>query len=77
MLELRPRVPTPQYERVLFYVRIMERGGRQAGVIQRVLIIDSAGNRNRFDFREMRFNRNVPEARFQFTPPAGTRRVMP
>ncbi len=77
VLELRPRVPTPQYERVLFYVRIMERGGRQAGVIQRVLIIDSAGNRNRFDFREMRFNRNVPEARFQFTPPAGTRRVTP
>ena len=77
VLELRPRQPTPHYDRVLFFVRIVERGGARAGIIQRVLILDAAGNRNRFDFRQMRFNREVPEARFRYTPPAGTRRVRP
>ena len=77
VLELRPREPTPQYDRVLFFVRIMERNGQRAGVIQRVLIIDSAGNRNRFDFSSMRFPGDVPDSSFRFRPPAGTRRVQP
>ncbi len=77
VLELRPRVPTPQYERVLFFVRIVERGERRAGIIQRVLIIDSSGNRNRFDFRNMRFPGDIPDSRFRYRPPAGTRRVRP
>ncbi len=77
VLELRPREPTPQYERVLFFVRIVERGEQRAGVIQRVLIIDSSGNRNRFDFRNMRFPGDIPDSRFRYRPPAGTRRVRP
>jgi outer membrane lipoprotein-sorting protein len=40
-----------------------------------VLIVDHAGNRNRFDFSNLRFDRDVPDSRFRFTPPAGTRRV--
>ena len=77
VLELRPREPTPQYDRVLFFVRIVDRNGSRAGIIQRVLIIDSAGNRNRFDFRSSQFNRDVPDGRFDYEPPAGTRRVRP
>ena len=77
VLELRPREPSPHYERVLFFVRIVERGGRSAGIIQRVLIIDATGNRNRFDFRNIRFNRDVADSRFRYSPPAGTRRVRP
>lgn len=77
VLELRPRQPTPQYDRVLFFVRIVDRNGSRAGIIQRVLIIDTAGNRNRFDFRSPQFNRNVPDNRFDYTPPRGTRRVRP
>ncbi len=77
VLELRPRQPTPQYDRILFYVRMVGQGGRQAGIVQRVLIVDSSGNRNRFDFHGLRFNRNVPDSRFHFEPPAGTRRVRP
>ena len=77
VLELRPKRPTAQYDRVLFFVRILERNGRRAGVIQRVLIIDSAGNRNRFDFSHMRFPNDVPDSRFRYRPPAGTRRVRP
>jgi len=75
VLEVRPRQPSQTYDRVLFFVRIPT--GAPAGVIHRVLIIDAAGNRNRFDFSHLRFNRNVPASTFHFTPPAGTRVVRP
>ncbi len=77
VLELRPRRPTTHYDRVLFFVRIVGEGSERAGYIQRVLIIDSAGNRNRFDFRNPRFNAEVEDSRFRYTPPPGTRRVRP
>ena len=53
VLQLIPRKPTPNYEQLVFYVRALNDGGKRAGVVQRVLIIDSAGNRNRFDFAKM------------------------
>lgn len=79
VLECRPRQASPHYERVLFYVRVLSRGERQAAVIQRVLIVDGAGNTNRFDFEAsgMRFDGEVPDERFAYEPPAGTRRVRP
>ncbi len=77
VLELRPRVPSPNYEKVLFFVQVVEQGGRRAGIIKRVLIIDAAGNRNRFDFQGLRFNSDVPDRRFRFSPPRGARRVSP
>jgi len=75
VLEVRPRRPSRTYDRVLFFVRVPE--GAPAGVIHRVLIIDAAGNRNRFDFSHLRFNRAIPEDTFHFTPPAGTHVVRP
>lgn len=75
VLELRPRKPSPHYERVLFFVRIPR--DARAGVIHRVLIVDAAGNRNRFDFSKLKFNRRFGASQFQFTPPAGTRVVRP
>lgn len=75
VLEVRPRQPSQTYDRVLFFVRVPS--GAVAGVIQRVLIIDAAGNRNRFDFSHLRFNRPVPDETFQYTPPAGTRVIRP
>ena len=77
VLELRPREPTAHYDKILFFVRVVEQGGRSAGVIRRVLIIDSAGNQNRFDFSAMTFPRDVADARFRFRAPAGTRRIEP
>ena len=77
VLQLIPRKPTPNYEQLVFYVRALNDGGKRAGVVQRVLIIDSAGNRNRFDFAKMKFNREVPEKRFNYKPPKGTERVTP
>ncbi len=64
VLQLIPRKPTPNYEQLVFYVRTLTTDGKRAGIVQRVLIIDAAGNRNRFDFSKIKFNRDVPDKRF-------------
>jgi outer membrane lipoprotein carrier protein len=77
VLQLLPRKPTPNYEQLVFYVRTLTTGAKRAGIVQRVLIIDSSGNRNRFDFSEIKFNRDVSDKRFNYRPPKGTERVSP
>ncbi len=72
VLELRPRTPTPHYDRILFYV---ESTPQLRGLVRRLLIVDANGNRNRFDFTSLKFNSKVSEAYFQWRPPAGTRRI--
>ena len=75
VLELTPRTPSPHYERILFYV--MKRNDRPTGVVRRVLIVDAAGNRNRFDFSNMEWNPATTGATFRFSPPGGVRCVRP
>ncbi|MFW2386966.1 MAG: LolA family protein [Polyangiales bacterium] len=77
VLQLIPKRPTPNYEQLVFYVRTLTTEGKRAGIVQRVLIIDSAGNRNRFDFAKIKFNREVSEKRFTYRAPKGTQRVKP
>jgi outer membrane lipoprotein carrier protein len=77
VLQLIPRKLTPNYEQLVFYVRTLTNDGKRAGIVQRVLIIDSAGNRNRFDFSKIKFNRDVPDKRFSYRPPKGTEKVTP
>lgn len=77
VLQLVPRTPTSSYEQLVFYVRALRSNGKQAGVVQRVLILDAAGNRNRFDFSKFKFNREIPDKRFNFRPPRGTHKVNP
>ncbi len=72
VLELRPKQPTPHYDRILFYV---ERSAALRGLVRRVLIIDSSGNRNRFDFSALKFNSGAGADVFQWKAPKGTRRV--
>lgn len=74
VLELRPRGSNPQYDRVVFFV---ESDPRLRGLVRRVLIIDHNGNRNRFDFTKLEFNRRVSELLFRWNPPAGTRVIKP
>jgi outer membrane lipoprotein carrier protein len=71
VLELRPTTPQPSYERIIFYV------DRASYQVVRTAVIDAQGNQNRFDFSNPRVNTNVPEATFQWTPPAGTSIVRP
>ncbi len=75
VLELRPRVPSPHYERILFY--ILRRDGRPTGVVRRVLIVDASGDRNRFDFSEMEWNPSTSASTFRASPPSGVRCVHP
>lgn len=75
VLELRPRAPNPNYDRILFYV--LKQDDRPTGVVRRVLIIDPAGNRNRFDFSEMQWNPRVSDGTFRFRPPGGVRCIRP
>jgi outer membrane lipoprotein carrier protein len=77
VLELRPKRPTPHFERLVFYVTIVEQGGKRAGIIRRVLILDAAGNRNRFDFKKPRFDRDVSDRTFRYSPPRKTDVVRP
>ena len=66
-----PKVPTPAYTKVLFYV---DQGTSQ---VLRVLILDGQQNRNRFDFSNAQVNANVDPAKFTFAPPPGTTIVHP
>ncbi|MBL8606114.1 MAG: outer membrane lipoprotein carrier protein LolA [Myxococcales bacterium] len=66
-----PKVATPAYSKVLFYV------DSQTAQIRRVLIIDAQGNRNRFDFVNPQVNQPVAAEFFRFTPPPGTQIVRP
>ena len=72
VLELTPRKPNPHFDRLLFYV---ESTPALRGLVRRLLIVDSSGNRNRFDFSGFKFNGNVSEALFNWKPPADARRV--
>jgi outer membrane lipoprotein carrier protein len=72
VLELRGITPQASYDRIYLFV---DDDARTAGVVRRVVIVDHAGNRNRFDFSRMQFNRPVDASRFAFTPPRGARRV--
>jgi len=68
----KPRVPTPHYESVFFYVdqALLDKG--DPGVIRRVLILDAQGNKNRFDFEGASQPASIDANEFTFTPPAGT-----
>jgi outer membrane lipoprotein carrier protein len=77
VLQLTPRSPTPHYDQLVFYVRTLSHDGKRAGVVQRVLIIDASGNRNRFDFSKLKFNREVSDKRFSYRPPKGTQIATP
>jgi len=74
VLELLPKSPSPHYERILFYV---DGDAKRAGLVHRVLIVDSAGNRNRFDFKSPRFNRPLDAKTFAWQPPKDARKVQP
>jgi outer membrane lipoprotein carrier protein len=66
-----PKVPSPAYQKVLFYV------DGATSQVRRVLIVDGQGNRNRFDFENPKVNETIPADRFRFVPPPGTSIVRP
>jgi outer membrane lipoprotein carrier protein len=71
VLEGVPRQPTPAYARILLYV------DARSSQIQRVMLIDAQGNRNRFDFVDPVVNQPAALAEFEFTAPPGTKVIAP
>jgi len=72
ILELRPRQPDPRYSRVLLYV---DAHPDRLGVVRRIRIDDHEGNRNKLELSSMRFNRDVPDSTFRWSPPSGARLI--
>ncbi|MCB9622410.1 MAG: outer membrane lipoprotein carrier protein LolA [Sandaracinus sp.] len=70
VLEMVPRSRDPQMRRLVLFV-----DARLPGVVHRLRVEDHEGNSNQFELRQVRYDREVGAARFQFTPPAGSRRV--
>ena len=73
-LELRPRRADPHFRRVVLYV---DNRPDTLGVVRRVSIEDPDGNWNRFDFSELRFNREVAASTFEYQPPSNAREITP
>ena len=74
VLELMPKKPNPNFERILFYV---DGDAKRAGLVHRVLIVDGSGNRNRFDFQKPKFNQAIEPKAFAYQAPKGARKVQP
>lgn len=68
-LELRPRRPSSVISRVVLVV------ARAAGEVLRTVLVDPEGNTNTFVWSAVRTDRDLPDSRFSFTPPAGARVV--
>lgn len=68
----KPRSASPNYEYVMFYVNkaLLEKG--DPGALERIVIVDAQGNKNRFDFTEASFPASVPASEWEFSPPPGT-----
>lgn len=71
VVELRPKVANPQYQRLVLFVNARN------NQVERSLVIDQAGNRNKMEFTNARQNQGVPDSRFSFTPPRGVRIIHP
>ena len=72
VLELRPRTSDPRIRRILLYV---DGDARRPGVVHRIRIDDHEGNRNKFEMRRMRFNRDLSNSRFTYSPPRNAHRI--
>ena len=72
VLDGKPLTPTAGYELVMFYINkdLLEKA--DPGAIERVLVRDAQGNKNRFDFKGSSQPATIDPAEFTFTPPAGT-----
>lgn len=66
-----PRQPLATVQKVLLYV------DAATHYVRRVLLLDAQGNRNRFDFDDVKLDDAVEPREFQFTAPAGTTVIHP
>jgi outer membrane lipoprotein carrier protein len=68
-LELTPRHPDPRFQRIFFVV------DPKSYAVKESLVVDGAGDENRFDFSDLRPDAGLSPKDFDFTPPPGTQIV--
>lgn len=68
----KPRSATPHYDAVFFYVETALLDKKDPALMRRVLIVDTQGNKNRFDFSDVSAPASVDAKEFTFDPPKGT-----
>ena len=71
VLEALPRKRGVRFDRVLFYLN------RRSGAVRRVMIVDAAGNINRFDLSAVKLDGKLPARTFRLRTPAGAKLVEP
>src|SRR5258706_349919 len=70
-LKLVPKQATAQYRYLVFVV------DPKSAMVKESVVYDQQGGVNHLTFREVETNRAVPDARFSFSPPAGTKILRP
>jgi len=71
VLEAVPRKPVADYDRLLLYVE------RRSGTVRRVLVVDAAGNVNRFTLSHVELGAKLASRSFGLRRPAGAHLVRP
>ena len=71
VLKMVPKVGTAAYRYLLFIV------DAKSGMVKETIIYDQQGGTNKLSFSAVEQNKGVPDAKFSFTPPAGTKIVTP
>ncbi len=72
VLEGKPLTPEPSYETVIFFIQKALLAKGDPGAMERVLLLDAQGNKNRFTFSRVTQPATIAPAEFTFTPPPGT-----
>lgn len=71
VLKLVPKQATAQYRYLLFVV------DSKSAMVKETLVYDQQGGVNRMRFHDVELNKKVPDSKFSFTPPPGTRIIRP
>jgi outer membrane lipoprotein carrier protein len=71
VLELTPKKPSAQVQRVFFVVE------PSTSFVRETVVVDAQGNTNHLSFRDIQVNTDLPDGLFAWTPPAGTRVIDP
>ena len=70
-LKLVPKQPTAQYHHLYFVV------DPKTFMVKESYVYDQQGGINHLSFRDVLTNKGVPDSKFEFSPPAGTRVIKP
>jgi outer membrane lipoprotein-sorting protein len=68
----KPTAPGPSYDSITFFANKALLDKQDPGALEKILIVDAQGNKNRFEFDSAAQPDKIDPSEFQFTPPPGT-----